>query len=81
MISTNPTSISPAGAITGFYCDAISCHGFLRDRNGTFTTFVFPGAVDALATAINPAGAITGYYFDANGGHGFLRTDHGRGAR
>ena len=41
-----PQGINPAGAITGFYFDAsFVVHGFLRARDGTFTTFDAPGAV------------------------------------
>ena len=42
---TFPQGITPAGAITGFYFDAIGAfHGFLRARDGTFTLFDAPGA-------------------------------------
>ena len=37
--------INPNGAIAGWYIDsAFVSHGFLRDRNGAFTTFDVPGA-------------------------------------
>src|SRR5450631_3912194 len=66
-LQTNPGTINPAGAITGFYCDAINCHGFLRAPDGTFTTFDAPDDVGGTYPAcINPAGAITGYYSDAS---------------
>ena len=77
---TFPSSISPAGAITGFYLDANSLgHGFLRASNGTFTTFDIPGAVNGIfPSSISPAGAITGYSVDVNlVGHGFLRATNG----
>jgi hypothetical protein len=49
-------------------------HGFLRARNGTFTTFDPKGSTDTEPRAINPAGEIAGYYTDANFiQHGFLR--------
>ena len=39
---TYPFAINPEGAITGLYVDASNMyHGFLRDRDGTFTTFDF----------------------------------------
>jgi uncharacterized membrane protein len=72
--------IDPAGAITGTYLDASNVyHGFLRARNGTFTTFDVPGAVNGTnGQAINPNGAIMGYHFEASGGaHGFLRDRDG----
>ncbi len=42
---TIPEDINPAGVITGVYSDAnFVVHGFLRARDGTFTTFEAPGA-------------------------------------
>jgi hypothetical protein len=60
---TFPSSINPAGAITGIYCvPNFVCHGFLRASNGTFATFDVPGAVNGFFSpfSINPAGAIAG---------------------
>ena len=83
---TSPTSINPRGSITGYYFDAnFVPHGFLRAKNGSFTTFDAPGAglqaglrQGTYATSINPGGAITGFYFDANFvPHGFLRANNG----
>jgi len=75
------------GAVTGSYIDANNVyHGFLRSREGGFTTFEAPGA-DTTAgsfngtspSSINDLGAITGEYFDATGfGHGFLRSPEGK---
>jgi len=77
---TNPTSINPAGAITGgfFVTGSFGAHGFSRTRNGTFTTFDPLGSTYTNPTAINPAGAITGFYIDASDTfHGFLRAPDG----
>ncbi len=58
-------------------------HGFLRERDGTFTTFDVPGAgtgnfQGTFAYNINPAGAIAGQYQDpSNVWHGFLRAPNG----
>jgi len=80
---TTPYGINPAGAIVGYYIDASNVyHGFLRARDGNFTTFDAPGAGNAtdsyqgtLPTADNPSGKITGSYVDpGNLQHGFLRT-------
>jgi len=75
------SSINPAGAITGYYSDAIigfPTHGFLRAPDGTITTFDVPGAMSTGGSSINPAGAITGYYQDASRNqHGFLRAPNG----
>ena len=79
-VSTNPTGINEAGAITGFYADAnFLNHGFVRAQDGTITTFDTPGASQGtIPAAINASGAITGNYVDANGvNHGFLRAKDG----
>jgi len=67
--------IDPKGEIDGYYVDQNNgFHGFLRARDGTFTTIDPPGSAFTIAGGINHAGAITGYYFDANSvAHGFLR--------
>jgi hypothetical protein len=72
--------INPAGVITGFYVDANNvAHGYLRARDGAFTTFDAPDAGadyngGTFAESINPAGIITEHYYDASYvGHGFLR--------
>jgi hypothetical protein len=67
----SPSSFSPI-------FEGSNSHGFLRSREGTFTTFDGAGAAFTLATSINPTGAITGSYFDASTvQHGFLRSDDG----
>jgi len=74
-------AINPAGAITGWYLDASNVfHGYVRDANGTITTFDVPRAGTSpgqgtLPNWINPAGTIVGLSIDSSGvGHGFLRT-------
>jgi hypothetical protein len=75
------------GAVTGSYVDANNVnHGFLRSREGGFTTFEAPGADTTpgsfngtIPNSINDLGAITGEYFDATGfSHGFLRSPEGK---
>jgi hypothetical protein len=76
---TQGVSINPEGAITGAYCDVITCHGFLRAPDGKFTNFDVPRAAGTWASSINPEGAITGYCWDSSGMyHGFLRTPDGK---
>jgi hypothetical protein len=77
---TNPSSINPAGAITGIWADSQNAiHGFLRSPDGHFTEFDAPGAVNGtFAYNINPEGAIAGNYLDAsNVWHSFLRAPDG----
>ena len=65
--SFSPSCINPAGSITGYYCDATNCHGFLRTPGGTITSFDIPG--DANGTyppGLTPAGASEGNYIDAS---------------
>jgi len=77
-IDTIPQSINRAGVITGTYTDAQGYrHGFLRARDGSFTTFDPAGSVSTLATAINARGEIAGYYQDQTATHGFLRSRDG----
>jgi hypothetical protein len=57
----------------GVYNDAdFANHGFLRSRDGTFTTFDPPGSTDTNPYGINSAGTIVGV---VNQGHGFLRIE------
>ncbi len=54
------------------------CHGFLRDREGTITTFDPAGSNCTDPVAINDFGVITGGYSDSSGVyHGFLRAPNG----
>ncbi len=65
---TTPTSINPAGQITGNYFDAnFTTHGFVRAADGTITSFEAPGASHGTVPAfITPQGSIVGTYTDAN---------------
>src|SRR5439155_6137800 len=75
---TQPTSINPAGEITGYYyASDNTAHGFVRHASGTITSFDAPGATSTLPNSINPTGEITGWY-GANGhAHGFVRDASG----
>jgi hypothetical protein len=83
--STVPFAINPAGLITGVWVDDVNRarHGFLRDSNGTISTFDAPGAgtdqfQGTRSVSINPSGTVTGYYLDASDVyHGHLRTPDG----
>ena len=74
-------AINPEGAIAGSFTDISGAtHGFLRARDGSFTTFDAPGAVNGtdFLCCITPEGAVAGISFDANfAAHGFLRAPNG----
>ena len=81
----SPLSISPAGTIAGTYIDAtdFALHGFLRNPDGTTTTFEAPGAGTSFLqgtqpVSISPGGTVAGCYVDAHSvGHGFVRAKDG----
>ena len=84
---TIPTAMNLVGTITGNYLDAYGVsHGFVRNPNGTFTTFDAPGAgivsFDSNGTfpmGINLLGTVAGYYNDSNlVSHCFIRTPDGK---
>jgi hypothetical protein len=79
---TSPTSINDVGMITGNYSDAQGLtHGFLRDKEGKFTTFDVKGAggFGSFPIAINLEGDIVGYYTDSNlEFYAFLRDRNGK---
>ena len=80
---TYPTGINSAGQITGYYQDATSTHGFVRDRKGAVVAFDPPGSNYTFPTSITSEGQITGYYANLNATsppivyHGFLRKPDG----
>jgi hypothetical protein len=79
---TLPNGINDAGAITGLYVDVSGgAHGFLRSREGAFTTFDVPGGIAGTTTpiALNLEGAIVGVYVDEKSGvfQAFLRRPNG----
>jgi len=75
--TTVARGINAGGAVTGYYSSSQTSpvtHGFLREDNGTITSFDPPGSTSTTALSINAVGAITGYYQRANGRvHGFVR--------
>jgi hypothetical protein len=52
-------------------------HGFVRDADGSFETFVAPGADQTEALGISSTGAVTGNYGAGNATHGFVRDPDG----
>ncbi len=61
--ATYPQSINDLRVVTGYYITTwAATRGFVRDADGTITTFAVPGAQSTLPVSINHAGDITGYY-------------------
>ena len=60
---------------------ALTVRGFLRDRNGGFTTIEPPGAVSTKAAGLNDRGEVVGIGYPSltenGGGFGFLRDKSG----
>jgi len=70
--------INPQGAIAGYYGDTSGVpHGYVRDPDGTITTFDVLGAARTFAYDINPAGMIAGYYRVGVTLHGYVRDPGG----
>lgn len=79
-------AINSSGSVAGYYEDAnVSFHGFLREPNGTITTFDEPDAAQgqSLGTtpvALNDSGEIAGYYTPLaapSSYQGFIRNSSG----
>jgi probable HAF family extracellular repeat protein len=81
---TVPYSINDLGVVAGQYEDAqFLYHGFIRYRDGSFTTFEAPdvasGAVGTLAFSINVEGVVAGIYLNSDlVYHGFVRDSDGK---
>jgi hypothetical protein len=77
---TFPLGINQFGAVVGYYNDANAVsHCFIRNVDGTISTFDAPGAVaGSQLVGINPLGLTVGNYTDSSGiTHGFLRYPNG----
>jgi hypothetical protein len=76
---TDVWGINAAGTVVGNWCNAVTCSGYLRDRNGSITSFDIPGdSCGISATAINNEGTTTGLWGDENCVvHGFVRFSDG----
>jgi probable HAF family extracellular repeat protein len=69
---TAAIGINAAGLIVGLYDDnTLHDSGFLRDANGTYTTFSDSLGTDTDPAGINASGQIVGTYFNNTGNHGF----------
>jgi probable HAF family extracellular repeat protein len=80
-VFTHVTGINNQGQVVGTYNDASGVtHSFLRQSDGTFSTFDVPQAAagHTVATAVNNLGQIVGSYQDGAGkSHGFIRSADG----
>ena len=57
----------------GGFIDSTGIHGYLLDKDGSFTTIDVPGTNVTIALGINPSGQIVGTFADSSGVvHGFL---------
>jgi hypothetical protein len=87
---STPIALNALGAIVGFYTDAnFNFHVFLRSPDGTFSTWVGPGACDngqpngcfgSSASNINGFGIAVGGFEDNSGNfvdHGLIRHPDG----
>lgn len=66
--STTASAINAAGQIAGLYADSSGNHGFLRESDGSFTSFdapnIDPFKVSLIGvTSMNNEGQITGYFY------------------
>jgi len=69
--------MNQAGEITGFYRDEAEFnHGFVREPDGTITSFDPVGSANTFSFGVNDSGATTGYYFDIHD-YGFIRDAQG----
>src|SRR5207249_1464219 len=86
-IKTEPSSINKAGADTGTYYTRASVYapdypnGFIRDAQGTFTSFDVPTAYFMEIRSIKDAATVTGDYAAPDAAaryhHGFIRDAQG----
>ena len=65
---TYPAAIDDLGVVAGYYWDVNgTAHGFLREADGTFTTFDPPNSTATVVRALNWEGGVVGFYADQNG--------------
>jgi YVTN family beta-propeller protein len=73
-MQTSAGGINALNIIVGTYFDAVDVnHAFIRDPDGQFHNFDFPGADNAFGRGINDFGQVAGQY-SMNFAHGFLVT-------
>ena len=75
-------SINSAGTVCGTVFDEenglfVSTRGFIREADGTLTTYQFPGRTTIIYTHINSRGTIVGSHTGDDGWVGFIRARDG----
>jgi hypothetical protein len=76
--ATHASGINGKSEIVGYFQDANGTHGFLREKDGTFTTIDDPDSSPEATTqawGINDTGDIVGIFNNTHGTHGFLRAN------
>jgi hypothetical protein len=78
-VCTSPAAINSEGTVTGYYCDAVTCQGFLRDLYGNYTTFAPAESLFLLVNGINEEGDVIGQYCNGSSDcPAFVRDRHGK---
>lgn len=80
--STSIVALNDSGQAAGEYAGTVNPVGFVRETDGTLTTFsVGPGLLETFAVErINASGTVVGFFTDSNRNfHGFLFTDSANG--
>jgi uncharacterized membrane protein len=81
LVGALANSINSKGAVAGYFFDTnFVGHGFLRDKQGAFTTIDAPNAAQGTsAHSVNDEGEVAGSYEDSNFiRHGYVRDKSGR---
>lgn len=73
---TAPGNVNASGQVAGTYFDSsFGQHGFVRNPDGTITSFDIPGFIPTII--MTQQGVVVGTYFDAIGPHIFERAPNG----
>jgi uncharacterized membrane protein len=78
-VETHATAINDNGQIAGYYLADGGTHGFIRDADGTYTSFDDPNRDPGgiFVWAINNNGEVAGYDQSSTGNYGFIRDAFG----
>jgi uncharacterized membrane protein len=78
-VETHATAINDNGQIAGYYLADGGTHGFIRDADGTYTSFDDPNREPGgiFVWGINNNGEVAGYDQSSTGNYGFIRDAFG----